>query len=297
MAATIDAFINRIGDVTTPFALELPDGRRRDIGAGAAEVRGGAAQRPGHQGAEDARRGQHRRGLSAGRPRHRGRHDRAVRAARFARRPASAGYRLALRPAARDGAGLHQQAGDRLALQSRPKAVPELSRSGAAGLQPGHLRARRRDARNRAAPKVRLLRRALRAEARQPRARDRAGLGRLREPRHPARRKLHRRHQRRGLAELPQSQASEIRRQFRDPAHGFPGVRAEGKIRRHRHHGRHRASAALRARAAEILRASEAGRAAFSWMAARRARNTSCRPSWSATSIRATTRSWCSTIS
>jgi cyclopropane-fatty-acyl-phospholipid synthase len=34
MSATIDAFINRIGTVATPFSIELPDGRRRDIGSG-----------------------------------------------------------------------------------------------------------------------------------------------------------------------------------------------------------------------------------------------------------------------
>lgn len=37
MSATIDAFLSRIGTVETPFSIELPDGKRRDIGSGSAK--------------------------------------------------------------------------------------------------------------------------------------------------------------------------------------------------------------------------------------------------------------------
>ena len=68
-----------------------------------------------------------------------GRHAEAFRAPRPSRRPPPAGRGLALPRAAAVRAGLHQQAGDLLALQRRPEAVPELPRSGLPGLQPGRL--------------------------------------------------------------------------------------------------------------------------------------------------------------
>jgi cyclopropane-fatty-acyl-phospholipid synthase len=40
-AATIDAFLNRVSGVSTPFAVELPDGEKRHIGQGEAEFRVG----------------------------------------------------------------------------------------------------------------------------------------------------------------------------------------------------------------------------------------------------------------
>ncbi|MGH6866794.1 MAG: class I SAM-dependent methyltransferase [Methyloceanibacter sp.] len=36
-ASTLDAFINRVGGIATPFSIELPDGQRRQVGDGEAE--------------------------------------------------------------------------------------------------------------------------------------------------------------------------------------------------------------------------------------------------------------------
>jgi cyclopropane-fatty-acyl-phospholipid synthase len=36
-AATLDAFINRVGGISTPFSIELPDGEKRSVGKGRAE--------------------------------------------------------------------------------------------------------------------------------------------------------------------------------------------------------------------------------------------------------------------
>jgi cyclopropane-fatty-acyl-phospholipid synthase len=36
-AATLDALINRVGDLATPFSIELPDGEKRNVGQGKAE--------------------------------------------------------------------------------------------------------------------------------------------------------------------------------------------------------------------------------------------------------------------
>src|SRR5262249_5605678 len=36
-AATLDVFINRVGGVSTPFSIELPDGEKRSVGQGRAE--------------------------------------------------------------------------------------------------------------------------------------------------------------------------------------------------------------------------------------------------------------------
>src|SRR5262249_9598474 len=36
-AATLDAFINRVGGISTPFSIELPDGEKRSVGQGRAE--------------------------------------------------------------------------------------------------------------------------------------------------------------------------------------------------------------------------------------------------------------------
>jgi cyclopropane-fatty-acyl-phospholipid synthase len=40
-AATLDAFLNRVGGVSTPFSIELPSGEKRNIGQGEAEFRVG----------------------------------------------------------------------------------------------------------------------------------------------------------------------------------------------------------------------------------------------------------------
>jgi cyclopropane-fatty-acyl-phospholipid synthase len=40
-AATLDAFLNRVGGVSTPFTIELPNGEERNIGQGEAEFRVG----------------------------------------------------------------------------------------------------------------------------------------------------------------------------------------------------------------------------------------------------------------
>jgi len=40
-AATLDAFLDRVGDVSTPFSIELPNGENRNIGQGEAEFRVG----------------------------------------------------------------------------------------------------------------------------------------------------------------------------------------------------------------------------------------------------------------
>jgi cyclopropane-fatty-acyl-phospholipid synthase len=40
-AATLDAFLNRVGGVSTPFSIELPRGEKRNIGEGEAEFRVG----------------------------------------------------------------------------------------------------------------------------------------------------------------------------------------------------------------------------------------------------------------
>ncbi len=40
-AATLDAFLNRVGGVSTPFSIELPNGEERNIGQGDAEFRVG----------------------------------------------------------------------------------------------------------------------------------------------------------------------------------------------------------------------------------------------------------------
>lgn len=40
-AATLDAFLNRVGGVSTPFSIELPNGEKRNIGQGEAEFRVG----------------------------------------------------------------------------------------------------------------------------------------------------------------------------------------------------------------------------------------------------------------
>ena len=40
-AATLDAFLNRVGGVSTPFSIELPNGEKRNIGQGDAEFRVG----------------------------------------------------------------------------------------------------------------------------------------------------------------------------------------------------------------------------------------------------------------
>jgi len=40
-AATLDAFLNRVGGVSTPFSIELPTGEKRNIGQGEAEFRVG----------------------------------------------------------------------------------------------------------------------------------------------------------------------------------------------------------------------------------------------------------------
>ena len=40
-AATLDAFLNRVGGVSTPFSIELPNGEERNIGQGEAEFRVG----------------------------------------------------------------------------------------------------------------------------------------------------------------------------------------------------------------------------------------------------------------
>jgi len=40
-AATLDAFLNRVGGVSTPFSIELPSGEKRNIGQGDAEFRVG----------------------------------------------------------------------------------------------------------------------------------------------------------------------------------------------------------------------------------------------------------------
>ena len=36
-AATLDAFIDRVGGIVTPFSLELPDGAKRSVGQGKPE--------------------------------------------------------------------------------------------------------------------------------------------------------------------------------------------------------------------------------------------------------------------
>src|SRR5262249_9234707 len=40
-AATLDAFINRVGGISTPFSIELPDGEKRSVGKGRAEFHAG----------------------------------------------------------------------------------------------------------------------------------------------------------------------------------------------------------------------------------------------------------------
>ncbi len=36
-ATTLDALINRVGEVASPFTIELPDGEKRNVGEGKAE--------------------------------------------------------------------------------------------------------------------------------------------------------------------------------------------------------------------------------------------------------------------
>ncbi len=36
-ASTLDALINRVGEIATPFSIELPDGEKRNVGQGKAE--------------------------------------------------------------------------------------------------------------------------------------------------------------------------------------------------------------------------------------------------------------------
>ena len=129
-AMTLDALINRVGKIETPFTIELPDGESRKVGDGEPAFMVGLRNERALRAVRSLDEGNISEAYIHGDIDLEGDMLKPFDLRGLVRRPASAGRGLAFHRAAAVRSGLHQQAGDLLALQCRSKPLPEFSRSG-----------------------------------------------------------------------------------------------------------------------------------------------------------------------